>query len=105
MNYTHVTQTERYQIYALRKARQTQKQIAVILKRSESTVSRELRRNIGGRGYRPMQAQKKAAPSLCILGAWDEWKYEWIDKAVLPKKMGLYNDYTTGDRRGNAQIK
>ena len=45
MNYTHLTQTERYQIYALRKAGQTQKQIAAILKRRESTICRELQRN------------------------------------------------------------
>ncbi len=45
MNYIHLTQTERYQIYALRKAGQTQKQIAAILKRRESTICRELQRN------------------------------------------------------------
>lgn len=66
MNYTHLTQTERYQIYALRKAGQTQKQIAVILKRSESTICRELQRNTGGRGYRPKQAQKKAVERRAI---------------------------------------
>ncbi len=66
MNYTHLTQTERYQIYALRKAGQTQKQIAVILKRSESTICRELQRNTGKRGYRPKQAQKKTEERRAI---------------------------------------
>lgn len=66
MNYTHLTQTERYQIDALRKAGQTQRQIAVILKRSESTICRELQRNQGGRGYRPKQAQKKAEERRAI---------------------------------------
>jgi IS30 family transposase len=66
MNYTHLTQVERYQIYALKKVGQTQKQIAVILKRSESTICRELQRNTGGRGYRPKQAQKKATERRAI---------------------------------------
>ncbi len=56
MNYTHLTQEERYQIYALMKAGLNQKKIAAVLNRSESTISRELSRNRGGRGYRPKQA-------------------------------------------------
>ena len=66
MNYTHLTQIERYQIYALRKAGQTQRQIASLLKRSESTISRELRRNTGSRGYRPKQAHKKSEERRAI---------------------------------------
>ena len=57
MNYTHLTREERYQIYALKLAGQTQTQIAKVLKRSPSTISRELIRNRGRRGYRPKQAQ------------------------------------------------
>jgi len=56
MTYTHLTQTERYQIYALMKAGHTQSEIASILERSKSTISRELSRNCGQRGYRPKQA-------------------------------------------------
>lgn len=56
MNYTHLTQTERYQIYALMKAGHTQSEIASVLERSKSTISRELTRNRGQRGYRPKQA-------------------------------------------------
>ena len=56
MNYTHLTQIERYQIYALMKAGHTQSEIAIVLERSKSTISRELRRNRGQRGYRPKQA-------------------------------------------------
>lgn len=66
MNYTHLTQIERYQIYALRKAGQTQRQIASLLKRSESTISGELRRNTGSRGYRPKQAHKKSEERRAI---------------------------------------
>jgi IS30 family transposase len=60
MNYTHLTQEERYQIYALKKAGHTQNEIANVLERSESTISRELARNRGGCGYRPKQAQSMA---------------------------------------------
>jgi len=57
MNYTHLTQEERYQIYALKNAGHKQYEIAEVLERSKSTISREFARNRGGRGYRPKQAQ------------------------------------------------
>lgn len=57
MNYTHLTREERYQIYALKQAGHKQSEIANVLDRSPSTISRELARNHGGRGYRPKQAQ------------------------------------------------
>ena len=60
MNYTHITREERYQIYALKKAGLKQYEIAKVLKRSESTISRELSRNCGRRGYRPKQAHSKS---------------------------------------------
>lgn len=60
MNYTHLTREERYQIYALKKAGHTQSEIAKELERSPSTISRELSRNRGGRGYRPKQAHRLA---------------------------------------------
>ena len=58
--YTHLTQEERYQIWALKAAGYLQKEMAEILDRDPSTISRELRRNRGGRGYRPRQAHQKA---------------------------------------------
>ena len=60
MNYTHITREERYQIYALKKAGHKQNEIAEVLERSESTISRELSRNCGRRGYRPKQAHSKS---------------------------------------------
>ena len=53
MSYTHLTENERYQIYSLKKAGLNQKEIAEHIGRSSSTLSRELRRNKGLRGYRP----------------------------------------------------
>jgi transposase, IS30 family len=42
MTYTHLSQTERYQIYVLIKAGQTQTEIAHIMGLHKSTISREL---------------------------------------------------------------
>jgi IS30 family transposase len=58
MKYTQLTQEERYQIAALLKAEHKQTEIAMILNRDKSTISREIRRNTGLRGYRPGQAQR-----------------------------------------------
>ena len=56
MTYKHLSQAERYQIHALMKAGHDQSQIAKVLDRNKSTISRELSRNTGSRGYRPKQA-------------------------------------------------
>ena len=58
MTYTQLTQEQRYQIYALLKIEHSQTKIAAILGVHKSTISRELRRNCGQRGYRPKQAQR-----------------------------------------------
>lgn len=58
MTYQHLSQIERYQISTLMKAGQNQTQIAQFLGRSKSTISRELHRNRGLRGYRPSQANR-----------------------------------------------
>ncbi len=58
--YTQLTLEERYQIYALKKAGNSQAEIGALLQRHKSTIGRELRRNEGLRGYRPSQAQQMA---------------------------------------------
>ena len=71
--YTQLTQEQRYQIHALMKARHSQTEIALIVEVHKSTVSRELGRNQGLRGYRPKQAhqfalqrrQAKCQPRIC----------------------------------------
>lgn len=60
MSYTQLTQEKRYQIYALKKAGHLQAEIAEIVGRDPGTISRELRRNRGLKGYRPQQAHKLA---------------------------------------------
>lgn len=58
--YHQLTQEQRYQISALMKMRHSQVEIAEVLHIHPSTVSREVKRNRGGRGYRPKQAQRLA---------------------------------------------
>ena len=59
-DYTQLTEEERYQIESLLKMGHDQSEIAVVLKRHKSTISREVRRNCGLRGYRPKQVQRLA---------------------------------------------
>ena len=58
--YEQLIEGQRYQISALKKAGHLNKEIALIVGTSESTISREFTRNTGKRGYRPKQAQIKA---------------------------------------------
>ena len=59
-SYTQLTQEQRYQISALKKIDKSQTAIAEELGVHKGTISRELRRNAGERGYRPKQAHEKA---------------------------------------------
>ena len=56
--YTHPAPDERYYIKARPEAGDSRAEIARSLGRSASTVSREMKRNTGLRGYRPKQAQR-----------------------------------------------
>ncbi len=58
--YTHLTEAERYHIYEGSVRGLSCRAIAKTIHRSPSTVSREVIRNRGLRGYRPNQAHKSA---------------------------------------------
>jgi IS30 family transposase len=60
MNYEQLTQDQRYHISALLNVGKFQNDIAHKIGVHKSTISREIKRNSGGRGYRPKQAQEKA---------------------------------------------
>ncbi len=60
MSHTQLTEVKRYQIHTLLKINFTQVNIAKNIGVSPSTVSREIARNTGERGYRPKQANEKA---------------------------------------------
>ncbi len=64
MSYNHLTQIERCQIYAFKKAGNSPTAIAKMLGRNKSTICRELARNTGGRGYRAKQAHELALERL-----------------------------------------
>ena len=60
MAYTQLTREQRYQIYILRKAGHRQNFIASKIGVHPSTITRELARGSGQRGYRPKQADELA---------------------------------------------
>ena len=57
--YKQLTYEQRCQIEALKKSGISQQSIAAVISVSQSSVSRELSRNVGARGYRHKQAQQK----------------------------------------------
>jgi len=57
-HYAQLAQEQRYQIYSFLKAGFNQRQIAREVGVHRSTIGRELKRNKGLRGYRPVQAHK-----------------------------------------------
>ena len=58
--FNHLTLEERYHIYIMHKKNISLGEIAKDMGRHKSTISRELRRNKGNRGYRYQQAHIKA---------------------------------------------
>jgi len=84
MTYTHITQEERYQIYALQQAGLNQNEIAKVLNRSASSISRELRRNSGLRGYRPKQAHCKSVERRAINARQiDEATWQFAEEVLM----------------------
>ncbi|WP_221895318.1 helix-turn-helix domain-containing protein [Bathymodiolus japonicus methanotrophic gill symbiont] len=57
MSYTHLCPEERYYIEIELKKGTSQNKIAEALERSQSNISREIKRNTGQRGYRHKQAE------------------------------------------------
>ena len=68
MSYNHVTEDERYEMGDLKHEGFSQNDIAILLGRSPSTISREFRRNKGCRGWRPGQANHLAQDRLIVRG-------------------------------------
>lgn len=58
--YHHVTRDIRCQIYALKATGSSLRKISKVVDRDVSTISREIKRNSGDRGYRHKQADSKA---------------------------------------------
>jgi len=95
MKYNQLTQCQRYQIHALLKSSHNQNEIAETIGVHKSTVSRELKRNQGQRGYRPQQAQRKATSRR----KWDRRRIQpktwvWIEERIRedwsPEQISLW---------------
>lgn len=82
MRYKQLASHQRYQIYALLKIGQTKTKIAEIIGVHKSTISRELKRNQGKRGYRPKQAQEKAdqRKRVRIKHKINQETWEWVER-------------------------
>lgn len=97
MNYKNLTAEERYQIDDLWREGFNQTEIAKKIGRSKSTLSRELNRNKGDRGWRPRQAQVKATERLVRRGssnarkisvaAWEYTKKHLIKDQWSPEQI------------------
>lgn len=59
-SYTQLTKEERYHLYTMRKQNKSLRDIAKGMGRSHTTLSREIKRNTGQRGYRYQQAHQQA---------------------------------------------
>ena len=60
MTYKRMTEADRRHIYRWRQEGDGQRELTRRLGRAASSISRELSRNTGGRGYRPKQAHEQA---------------------------------------------
>jgi IS30 family transposase len=104
--YKHLSRIKRYQIHSLLKANQTIMEIARLLGRHRSTISRELIHGRGQRGYRAEQACAKAseraqrsrnasrvAPTIWSVVAFFlglQWRPEQIEAKVEVSHKSVY---------------
>ena len=90
-NYSQLTLEKRYGIYSLLKTGHTQSKIAEVIGVHKSTISRELIRNRGGRGYRYKQThglalsrrQGKSPPRIDV-GLWS-----FLETLIRKESFGL----------------
>lgn len=92
--YHQLTHEQRYTIYRLKKQNFTKSRIAEIICVSVSTITRELKRNSGKRGYRPKQAQEKclhrrqnAAKHIKFNTAMKEYVYRNLKQYLSPEQI------------------
>jgi len=95
--YKQLTREQRYQIYALQKEGHSRTAIARNVGEHKATISRELSRNTGGRGYRPKQAdelaqgrkQQRARPRITSV-QWTQveelLRHEWSPEQISGRR-------------------
>ena len=82
--YTRLTEDERYQIYEGVAEKRSHPEIATLISKHHSAVSREVKRNTGLRGHRPKQAQEKAC---------ERHKNRSRYRKLTPKVQGLITEH------------
>jgi IS30 family transposase len=110
MSHKQLAQEQRYQIYALKKAGVKNTEIADILQVHKSTVSREIKRNTGERGYRPKQAHNFAISrkrnSIKTRISHDQWLLveELIEEDWSPEQISSWLKMNTRIRLSHEWI-
>ena len=99
--YHHVTQDLRSQIYALKSIGTPLKNIATVVGKDVSTISREIKRNTGDRGYRYKQADAKAIERRKNASSSPK-KLTPANVAVIEEK--LLNDWSPEQISGRLEI-
>lgn len=97
MNYRQLTEHERYQIYSLNKIGMNKTAIANQLNRHPSTIGREIKRNTGGRSYRPKQAQRftderrrSAFKATKLTDEVKTWVIKLLNEQLSPEQVVAY---------------
>ncbi|MFC6167929.1 IS30 family transposase [Acinetobacter terrestris] len=117
MNYTHLTQEERYQIHTLLREGFSKRYIAWRLNRSPSTISRETTRNRARNGYFAKHANLLARrrhcsnPKIIPLETWTrvlaylhlQWSPEQIASHVPVSSHSIYR-YIKRDKNSGGQL-
>lgn len=100
--YKQLTQGTRYQIYALKKTGHTNTKIAEVIGCHKSTISRELSRNRGERGYRPKQAHRFSQERRAAKIYYKISQYQWdlvdllLQQAWSPEQISHRLAYEQG---------
>ena len=92
----HLSAEQRYQIYALQGQGLTQAAIAAEIGSTQSVISREMKRNRGGRGYRPKQAQAFASERRRAAYA--------VPHVMTPEVIGIIEDKLRNEQWSPEQI-
>ena len=102
-HYSQLTLEKRYGIYTLLKTGHNQSKIAEVVGVHKSTINRELKRNRGGRGYRPKQAnafaEDRHRAKVCFRIDGNTWAFverlickEWSPEQIsgwMKENMGI----------------
>ena len=97
MTYKQLTIEERYQIKAYLKTGMSPKDISIELGRHVCTITREIKRNTGKKGYRPKQADelalKRRKTALKVIKLTKEVKVDverLIRQELSPEQVCIY---------------